>query len=65
MKDIQLRFKVAGAKDDQVVTSDSLTDFIAKAGQVPDDQLYILTTYTAMLALRKQLAAQGIVSAGF
>lgn len=65
VKDIKLRFKVAGAKDENMVVADSLEDFIEKAGQVPDDQLYILTTYTAMLALRKQLAAQGIVPAGF
>ena len=65
MKDIQLRFKVAGATAEQVTLSDSLEDFIEKAGNVPDEHLYILTTYTAMLALRKQLAAQGIIAAGF
>ncbi|GEL13187.1 UDP-N-acetylmuramyl peptide synthase [Lapidilactobacillus concavus] len=65
LKDIQLRFKVAGANADSIVATQDLTDFITQAGEVPDEHIYILTTYTAMLALRKQLANQGIIPAGF
>lgn len=63
--DIHLRFQVAGASDQQLITSDSLDAFIDQASVIPNQHIYILTTYTAMLALRKKLAEQGIIAAGY
>ncbi|WP_261806980.1 Mur ligase family protein [Lapidilactobacillus luobeiensis] len=63
--DIKLRFEVANASTAQIKESQSLSDFVTKAGQVPNEKIYILTTYTAMLALRKLLAEQGVIAAGY
>lgn len=64
-KDIHLRFEVAGVPEARLKSSDSLADYIQKAGQMPSQHLYILSTYTAMLALRKQLAEAGIIASGY
>ncbi len=63
--DIKLRFEVAEAPQAKIKETQSLSDFITQAGQIPNEKIYILTTYTAMLALRKLLAEQGFIAAGY
>lgn len=62
--DMELRLKVAGLTDgsEQVVLNN--TDLIEKIKQSKAKKVYILTTYTAMLSLRKTLADQKYIDGG-
>lgn len=61
-KDIALRLKVAGVADDHLQVADNVTDAIPLIKAIPNDRIYVLATYTAMLALRKALADQNYVT---
>ncbi|QFR23277.1 Mur ligase family protein [Schleiferilactobacillus harbinensis] len=61
-KDIALRLKVAGVADDHLQTAENVTDAIPLIQQIPNNRIYVLATYTAMLELRKALADKNYVS---
>ncbi|MCI1914039.1 MAG: Mur ligase family protein [Schleiferilactobacillus harbinensis] len=61
-KDISLRLQVAGVPAERMQTADNVVDVIPLIKQIPNDRIYVLATYTAMLELRKALADQNYVS---
>ena len=64
-KDIGLRLTVAGVPEKALVSKPALDDVISTLKRFPQDQLYVLATYTAMLQLRKKLSDGGYIKAGF
>lgn len=62
--DMQLRLKVAGLNHDDEIIVQNNTDLIDQIKKSSAKKIYILTTYTAMLSLRKTLADQKYISAG-
>ncbi|MCO6183324.1 Mur ligase family protein [Leuconostoc fallax] len=62
-KDIQVRLKMAGFKD-QAVYQD-LNQIVTAIQKMPTKKVYIAATYTAMLQLRQQLSAAGYIKGGF
>lgn len=58
-QDIDLRFKIAGAPADKLQHEANLDSFIAALKSQPNDKIYVLATYTAMLQLRQKLIASG------
>ena len=53
--DINFRFQVAGVNPQKIISQPKLSDFITAIKQQPNDKVYLLATYTAMLQLRKKL----------
>lgn len=64
-KDIGLRLTVAGVPEKALVSKPALDDVISTLKRSPQDQLYVLATYTAMLQLRKKLSDGRYIKAGF
>ena len=64
-KDIALRLTVAGVPEDKLMTQPDLSNVITELQKMPQQQLYVLSTYTAMLQLRKKLSEGGYIKAGF
>ena len=46
------------------IEDDARTEVIEKIKELPTEHVYILATYTAVLQLRKELAAQGFIKGG-
>ncbi len=63
-KDMALRLKVAGIPEKNLKEVPSLEELIPEIQKLPTKQVYILATYTAVLELRKLLAAQGYIEGG-
>ncbi|HAJ54252.1 MAG TPA: UDP-N-acetylmuramyl peptide synthase, partial [Lactobacillus sp.] len=64
-KDIALRLTVAGVPEDKLMSQPDLSNVITELQKMPQQQLYVLSTYTAMLQLRKKLSEGGYIKAGF
>ena len=52
---------VAGFSDEQLIPLDTIPKIIEAIRQSPQEKVYILATYTALLNIRKELANQGYV----
>ncbi|MFK4567396.1 MurT ligase domain-containing protein [Enterococcus sp. UD-01] len=63
-KDMALRLKVAGIAEEKLTEITDLNDVITAIKDLPTEHVYILATYTAVLQLRKSLAAQGYIQGG-
>lgn len=63
-EDMALRLKVAGISEDRLQEAKELTDVIEEIKNLPTEHVYILSTYTAVLQLRKELATQGYIKGG-
>jgi len=63
-EDMALRLKVAGIPEDQLMEITDLNHVIETIKTLPTEHVYILATYTAVLQLRKALAAQGYIKGG-
>ncbi|WP_179395186.1 Mur ligase family protein [Lacticaseibacillus absianus] len=64
-QDVAFRMQVAGVSEADLIVKPDLGDVIEAVKQVPETQVYLLATYTAVLQLRKKLAAAGYIKAGF
>lgn len=62
--DISFRLKVAGAPKEKFSQAADLKAVLEQIKQMPDDKVYVLATYTAMLQLRKLLAEQHVIKGG-
>ena len=62
-KDIAFRMQVAGVED--LIQKPDLGDVITAVQAMPEDKVYLLATYTAVLQLRKKLADGGYIKQGF
>lgn len=63
--DIAFRLQVAGVAKDSLKTKPALGDVIDEIKRLPEKQVYVLATYTAVLQLRKKLSEGGYIKAGF
>jgi UDP-N-acetylmuramyl tripeptide synthase len=63
-EDMALRLKVAGIPEAKLTEIADLNQVITAIKTLPTEQVYILATYTAVLQLRKSLAAQGYIQGG-
>jgi len=63
-KDITFRLKVAGIPDSRHIVEPDLEKVVEQIKQVPTERVYVLATYTAMLQMRKILAAKGYIKEG-
>ncbi|BDR60356.1 Mur ligase family protein [Lactobacillus xylocopicola] len=63
-KDMHFRLEVAGFEPDNMTTCNNYEEVINQLAQLPTKKVYILSTYTALLALRKAMAEQKIIKAG-
>jgi UDP-N-acetylmuramoyl-L-alanyl-D-glutamate--2,6-diaminopimelate ligase len=61
-KDINVRLKFAGFEDQEILGDQDIVDVIKN---MPTKNVYIAATYTAMLQVRAQLAAKGLVKESF
>ena len=62
--DMGFRLEVAGFDPGKMVTCTDNEEVIANIANLPTKKVYILSTYTAMLSLRKTMAEKKIVKAG-
>lgn len=62
--DMGFRLEVAGFDPGKMVTCTDNGEVIANIANLPTKKVYILSTYTAMLSLRKTMAEKKIVKAG-
>ncbi|BAK93481.1 Mur ligase family protein [Tetragenococcus halophilus] len=63
-EDMTKRLKVAGISEDKITETQNLDEVIEQIKQLPSEQVYILSTYTAVLQLRKKLADMGYIKGG-
>lgn len=63
-KDMALRLKVAGIAPEKIDEVSDLKTVIEKIKTLPTKDVYILSTYTAVLQLRKELAQAGYIKGG-
>ena len=59
--DLSKRMAVAGFNQDQLIQLEDPKAIIETVKNAPTEKVYILATYTAMLAIRKELAELGYV----
>ncbi|RMC46257.1 MULTISPECIES: Mur ligase family protein [unclassified Lactobacillus] len=62
--DMSFRLEVAGFNPAQMTTCKTDNDVIAQLAKLPTKKVYILSTYTALLSLRKSMADKNIIQAG-
>lgn len=62
--DMGFRLEVAGFDPGKMVTCTDNEEVIANIANLPTKKVYILSTYTAMLSLRKTMAEKKIIKAG-
>ena len=60
-KDMHLRLEVAGLDPDKMITEPDFDQLLTAFKQAPNDKIYILSTYTAMLHLRQVFADKGML----
>ena len=60
-KDMHLRLEVAGLDLDKMITEPDFDQLLTAFKQAPNDKIYILSTYTAMLHLRQVFADKGML----
>lgn len=59
--EMSLRLQVAGFNKDNITILPQISDIVDYIKKSPTKQVYVLATYTAMLAIRKELSTQGYV----
>lgn len=64
VNDIATRLEVAGVPKDELQVLPNLSDVIKSFEKAPTEHIYVLATYTAVIQLRKELAAAGYVKEG-
>ncbi|MGO2722309.1 MAG: MurT ligase domain-containing protein [Lactobacillus sp.] len=62
--DMAFRLEIAGFDNSQILVNPEDDSLIEEIGKLPTKKVYILSTYTAMLALRKKMAEKKIIKAG-
>ena len=62
--DMGFRLEVAGFDPGKMVTCTDNEEVIANIANLPTKKVYILSTYTAMLSLRKTMAEKKMIKAG-
>lgn len=62
--DMGFRLEIAGFNPGTMVTNPDYDSLIEEIAKLPTKKVYILSTYTAMLALRKAMADKKIIKAG-
>lgn len=62
--EIALRLKVAGLEDRRFEEIKEIPQIVDAIKALPSGRVFILATYTAVLQLRKELAAQGYIDGG-
>lgn len=62
-EDLAVRFNVAGLPNEEAVVEADLSHLSAHIQNLPTKQVYVLSTYTALLDLRKEWIAQGHIQA--
>ncbi|KFN93572.1 putative amino acid ligase [Tetragenococcus muriaticus PMC-11-5] len=63
-EDMTKRLQVAGIPEEKLTETQNLDEVIEQIKQLPTEQVYILSTYTAILQLRKKLADKGYIKGG-
>lgn len=63
-QDITLRLTVAGINPEKIIEKSSFQDVITQIKESKTTKVYILSTYTAVLQLRKELANEGYLKGG-
>lgn len=63
-EDMTKRLQVAGIPEEKLSETQNLDEVIEQIKQLPTEQVYILSTYTAILQLRKKLADKGYIKGG-
>ena len=58
------RLEISGFDPGTMLTSPDYDSLIEEIAKLPTKKVYILSTYTAMLALRKTMAEKKIIKAG-
>lgn len=64
-KDIAFRLQVAGVDPAVLAVQPDLGNVIKAVAAMPEPQVYVLATYTAVLQLRKKLADAGYIKQGY
>ncbi|MCI1985381.1 MAG: Mur ligase family protein [Lactobacillus sp.] len=64
-QDIAFRMQVAGVPETDLIEKPDLSTVIDAVKAMPEDHVYLLATYTAVLQLRKKLSEGGYIKAGF
>lgn len=62
--DMGFRLEISGFDPGTMLTSPDYDSLIEEIAKLPTKKVYILSTYTAMLALRKTMAEKKIIKAG-
>ncbi len=62
--DMGFRLEISGFEPGKMLTNPDDDSLIEEIGKLPTKKVYILSTYTAMLALRKAMAEKKIIKAG-
>ena len=62
--DMGFRLEIAGFEPSKMLTNPDDDSLIEEIKKLPTKKIYILSTYTAMLALRKKMAEKKIIKAG-
>ncbi|GFZ27116.1 Mur ligase family protein [Lactobacillus corticis] len=62
--DMAFRLEIAGFDNGAMLINPDYDSLIEEIGKLPTKKVYILSTYTAMLALRKKMAEKKIIKAG-
>lgn len=60
--DMAYRLEIAGFDPGAMIVTDTPNSLLLEMKNAPTEKIYILSTYTAMLALRKKLAEEKIIS---
>lgn len=59
--DMAVRLKVAGLKADNFIIEETFEELTEKIKATPNDKIYVLATYTAMINFRKYLHSKGYI----
>ncbi|WEV40545.1 Mur ligase family protein [Lactobacillus sp. ESL0681] len=63
-QDMHFRLEVAGFDPNNMVTTANNDEVMTEVAKVPTKKVYILSTYTALLSLRKTMAEKKIIKGG-
>lgn len=63
-RDMRFRLEIAGFDPTKMITDSDDDELINNLKDLPTKKVYILSTYTAMLALRKKMAEKKIIKGG-
>lgn len=63
-KDSAFRLKISGVAEKDLTVTEGLDNVIDEIKKLPNNHVYVLATYTAVLELRKLLAEKGYIKGG-